>query len=130
MLVEITYVVIICVGLLGFYFFCPSVCLYSSLCICASMCNPSQVLKESLLGDFNWPSNEKVIKTQWLAPGEWSCHLANYLKLVVTQPNSSAVSKHLGILQKIRGGGNSAKVWVKTVSLERIIFFLVYWTCM
>ena len=42
----------------------------------------------------------------------------------------TAVSKHLGFLPKIRGGGNSAKVWVKTASLEGIIVFLVYWTCM
>ena len=42
----------------------------------------------------------------------------------------TAVSKHLGILRKIRGGGNSAKVWVKTASPETIIVFLVYWTCL
>ena len=41
----------------------------------------------------------------------------------------TAVSKHLGFLQKIRGGGKSAKVGVKTASLEGIIVFLVYWTC-
>ena len=32
----------------------------------------------------------------------------------------TAVSKDLGILPKIRGGGNSAKGWV----------ILVYWTCL
>ena len=42
----------------------------------------------------------------------------------------TAVSKHLGFLPKILGGGNSTKVWVKTASLEGIIVFLVYWTCM
>ena len=40
----------------------------------------------------------------------------------------TAIPKHLGILQKIRGGVNSAKVWVKTSSSETIIVFLVYWT--
>ena len=39
----------------------------------------------------------------------------------------TAVSKHLGILPKNRAGGNSAKVWVKTISSETII---VYWTCL
>ena len=46
----------------------------------------------------------------------------------------TAVSKHLGFLPKIWGGGGggagkSTKVWVKTASLEGIIVFLVYWTC-
>ena len=40
------------------------------------------------------------------------------------------VSKHLGILPKIRGRGNSAQVWVKTASSETIIVYLVYWTCL
>ena len=38
----------------------------------------------------------------------------------------TAVSKHLEILPKIRGGGNSATVWVKTASSARIIVCLVY----
>ena len=38
----------------------------------------------------------------------------------------TGVSKHLGILPKIRGEGNSAKVWVKTASFETKIVFLVY----
>ena len=42
----------------------------------------------------------------------------------------TAVSKHLGLLPKIREGGNSAKIWVKTVSLGTIIVYLVYWTCL
>ena len=41
----------------------------------------------------------------------------------------TAVSKHLGILPNIREGGNSAKVWIKTISPETIILYLVYWTC-
>ena len=41
----------------------------------------------------------------------------------------TAVSKHLGFLPEIRRGGNSAKVWVKTASLEGIIVFLAYWIC-
>ena len=41
----------------------------------------------------------------------------------------TAVSKNIGILPKVRGGGNSAKVWVKTISPETIILYLVYWTC-
>ena len=82
----------------------------------------------------------KMIKTQWLASGEWSCLLANGAKLVVSQPSrrqgnsywiayhiyvilgselelkkvQSAVSKHLRILQNIRGRSNSSMVWVKT----------------
>ena len=82
----------------------------------------------------------KMIKTQWLASGEWSCLLANGTKLAVSQPSSrqgnsywiayhvnvilgselelkkvqTAVSKHLRILQNIRGGSNSSMVWVKT----------------
>ena len=42
----------------------------------------------------------------------------------------TAVSKHLGILPKIRAGGNSAKVWVKTISPETILVYLIYWTCL
>ena len=42
----------------------------------------------------------------------------------------TAVWKHLGILSKIRGGGNSAKFWVEAATSETIIVFLVYWTCM
>ena len=38
------------------------------------------------------------------------------------------MSKHLGIFPKDREGGNSAKVWVKKISLETIIAYLVYWT--
>ena len=41
----------------------------------------------------------------------------------------TAVSKHLGILPNISEGGNSAKVWIKTISPETIILYLVYWTC-
>ena len=41
----------------------------------------------------------------------------------------TAVSKHLGILPNIREVGNSAKVWIKTISPETIILYLVYWTC-
>ena len=37
----------------------------------------------------------------------------------------TAVSEHFEILPKIWGGGNSARVWVKTAS-EAIIVFLVY----
>ena len=33
----------------------------------------------------------------------------------------TAVSKHLGILLKIRGRGNGAKVWINTASSETII---------
>ena len=42
----------------------------------------------------------------------------------------AALSKHLGILPKYRGEGNSANVWVKLISSERIIVYLVYWTCL
>ena len=38
----------------------------------------------------------------------------------------TAISKHLGILPKIRVGGNSARVWVKTDSSATEIFSLVY----
>ena len=38
----------------------------------------------------------------------------------------TAVSKHLGILRKIRGGGSSANVLVRTASSETKIVFLVY----
>ena len=37
-----------------------------------------------------------------------------------------AVSKHLGILPIIRGGGNGARVWVKTAFPATIIVCLVY----
>ena len=38
----------------------------------------------------------------------------------------TAVSKHLGIVPKMRGGGNSAKVWAKRASSAGIIACLVY----
>ena len=38
----------------------------------------------------------------------------------------TAVSKHLGILSKIWGGGNSARIWVKTASSATIIALMVY----
>ena len=38
----------------------------------------------------------------------------------------TAISKQLGILPKIQGGSNSARVWVKTASSATIIVFLVY----
>ena len=38
----------------------------------------------------------------------------------------AAVSKHVGIVPKNRGGGNNAKVWVKTASSATIIVFWVY----
>ena len=38
----------------------------------------------------------------------------------------TAVSKDLEILPKIQGGGNNARVRVKTASLGTIIIFLVY----
>ena len=38
----------------------------------------------------------------------------------------TAVSKHLGILRKIKGGGSSANVLVRTASSETKIVFLVY----
>ena len=38
----------------------------------------------------------------------------------------AVVSEHFEILPKIRVGGNSARVWVKTSSPEAIIVFLVY----
>ena len=38
----------------------------------------------------------------------------------------TAVSEHFEILPKIWGGGNSARVWVKTASSAAIIVFLVY----
>ena len=34
--------------------------------------------------------------------------------------------KYLGIFPKIRGGGNSARVWVKTATLAAAIVLLVY----
>ena len=33
----------------------------------------------------------------------------------------TAVSRHLGILPKIRGGGNNAKVWVKQPLLDLLV---------
>ena len=38
----------------------------------------------------------------------------------------TAVSRHLAILPKISGGGNSARVWGKTASSATIIVYLVY----
>ena len=38
----------------------------------------------------------------------------------------TAVSEHLGIVPKIRVGGNSAKVWVKRASSAGTIACLVY----
>ena len=38
----------------------------------------------------------------------------------------TAVSKHLGIVPKIRGGCNSAKVWVRRASSAAAIVCLVY----
>ena len=38
----------------------------------------------------------------------------------------TAVSEHSEILPKIWGGGNSARVWVKTASSAALIVFLVY----
>ena len=38
----------------------------------------------------------------------------------------TAVSEHFEILPKICGGGNSARVWVKTDSSAAVIVFLVY----
>ena len=38
----------------------------------------------------------------------------------------TAVSEHFEILPKFRGGGNSARVWVKTASSAAIFVFLVY----
>ena len=38
----------------------------------------------------------------------------------------TAVSEHFEILPKIWGGGNSARVWVKTASSAALIVFLVY----
>ena len=38
----------------------------------------------------------------------------------------TAVSKHLGILPKIWGGGDSASMWVKIASSATVIAFLVY----
>ena len=38
----------------------------------------------------------------------------------------TALSKHLGIVPKIRGGSNSAKVWIKRASSAVIIFCLGY----
>ena len=40
--------------------------------------------------------------------------------------HQTALSEHFGILPKIRGGGNSARVWVKTASSAANIVFLVY----
>ena len=40
----------------------------------------------------------------------------------------TVVLKHLGTLPKIRGGGNSAKVWVSASS--ETVTVLVYWTCL
>ena len=42
------------------------------------------------------------------------------------QKVQTAVSEHFEILPKIYGGGNSARVWVKTASSAAIIVFLVY----
>ena len=41
-----------------------------------------------------------------------------------------AESKHLGVPPKTKGGGNSAKVEVKTAASETIIVYLVDWTCL
>ena len=38
----------------------------------------------------------------------------------------TAVSEHFEILPKIWGGGNSARVWVKTASSAAVTVFLVY----
>ena len=47
-----------------------------------------------------------------------------------TQKSSNCCIKTFRKSPKNRGGGNSAKVWVKKASSETIIVFLVYWTRM
>ena len=42
------------------------------------------------------------------------------------QKAQTARSERFEILPKNHGGGNSARVWVKTASSAAIIFFLVY----
>ena len=78
-----------------FYFFCVHQFAYVSvtLWVSGSLCNPSQVFKNSLLWGSQWPLKQKIIKTQWLTLGEWGCPLDNDPKLA-----KIAVSKYLGIL--------------------------------
>ena len=38
----------------------------------------------------------------------------------------TVISKYLGIFPKIRGAGNSTRVWVKTATSAAVIGFLVY----
>ena len=72
-----------------FLIFCANQVAYVSISqsVCASVCNPSQVFKNPLWWDLQWPFGQKMIKTQWLASGEWCCLLDNDKKLVVRQPN-------------------------------------------
>ena len=49
-----------------------------------------------------------------------------FLSRARTEKSSTVVSEYLGIFPEIRGGGNSARVWVKTATSATIIIFLVY----
>ena len=49
-----------------------------------------------------------------------------FLSRVKTEKVQTVVSKYLGIFAKLREGGNSARVWVKTATSAAIMVFLVY----
>ena len=59
-----------------------------SLCVCGSVCNPSQGFKNPLLWVSQWILSQKMIKIYWLTFREWGSPLDNDPKLVVGQPNS------------------------------------------
>ena len=77
--------------------------LSANLCNYGSLCNSSQIFKNSFLRGCQWPLKHKMIETQWLTLGKWGGPLHNDPKLVMgqsnsTQKNPTAVSKHLGVL--------------------------------
>ena len=49
-----------------------------------------------------------------------------FLSRARTEKSSNCSMKYLGIFPKIRGGGNSARVWVKTATLAAATVLLVY----
>ena len=49
-----------------------------------------------------------------------------FLSRARTEKVQTVVSKYLGIFPKIWGGGNNARVWVKTATSAAVIVFLVY----
>ena len=59
----------------NFFVFHQLACVSIILCVCGSVYNPSQVLKNSSLWGFQLLFSHKMIKMQWLAYDEWGCLL-------------------------------------------------------